>query len=278
MVLAVRNESAGHAAAAHIKHATPPDKRCLSNLVVHKEASPQLMSALWAAGGRWPSGLCGLLRRQQHAHAAVEVGPRLDLADAGSIRAFAATFRAQRRPLHVLVNNAGANYVSDALTPAGVPLLTQVPVLLPAHGVMEQTCSEMHATSLCTLMLAFACSSIACRWPCNKHVTIISAACHAPTGELPWPLPADAPAGAVPRGVCALAHRQRLLRDAPLWPHRQPCSFLVAQRCWRGRQVPGEVSIATALYSTAPSPLRAQHAHLSSLIEEALPHFCASSE
>lgn len=56
----------------------------------------------------------------------MEVGPELRLDDAASIRAFADTYRKQQRPLHVLVNNAGANYISDGVTADGVPLLTQV--------------------------------------------------------------------------------------------------------------------------------------------------------
>ena len=58
--------------------------------------------------------------------AIVEVGPELKLDDAASIRAFADTYRKQERPLHVLVNNAGANYMSEGVTADGIPLLTQV--------------------------------------------------------------------------------------------------------------------------------------------------------
>ena len=43
-----------------------------------------------------------------------------------SIRAFATAYRQQKRPLHVLVNNAGANYMSEGSTADGIPLLTQV--------------------------------------------------------------------------------------------------------------------------------------------------------
>ena len=60
----------------------------------------------------------------------MEVGPELRLDDAASIRAFVDTYRRQQRPLHVLVNNAGANYMSDGVTADGVPLLTQV-ICLP---------------------------------------------------------------------------------------------------------------------------------------------------
>ena len=43
-----------------------------------------------------------------------------------SIRAFATAYRQQKRPLHVLINNAGANYMSEGSTANGIPLLTQV--------------------------------------------------------------------------------------------------------------------------------------------------------
>ena len=43
-----------------------------------------------------------------------------------SIRAFATAYRQQKRPLHVLINNAGANYMSEDCTADGIPLLTQV--------------------------------------------------------------------------------------------------------------------------------------------------------
>ena len=54
------------------------------------------------------------------------MGPHLDLSSPESVRAFAQAFRAQERPLHVLVNNAGANYLPDGATEAGVPNLVQV--------------------------------------------------------------------------------------------------------------------------------------------------------
>jgi len=66
------------------------------------------------------------LSRESFPEAQVEVGPELKLDDLASIRAFANSYRKQQRPLHVLVNNAGANYMSEGLTAEGVPLLTQV--------------------------------------------------------------------------------------------------------------------------------------------------------
>ena len=66
------------------------------------------------------------LSRESFPKAQVEVGPELRLDDLASIRAFANTYRKQQRTLHVLVNNAGANYMSEGLTAEGVPLLTQV--------------------------------------------------------------------------------------------------------------------------------------------------------
>lgn len=70
---------------------------------------------------------CELLCRSSFPEAAVELGPALRLDSQASIRAFADTYRKQQRPLHVLINNAGANYISDRLTDEGIPLLTQVP-------------------------------------------------------------------------------------------------------------------------------------------------------
>ena len=68
----------------------------------------------------WPCG------REQYPDAIIEVG-HLDLACPDSVRAFAEVFNAHgTRPLHVLVNNAGANYLSDGATAAGVPDLVQV--------------------------------------------------------------------------------------------------------------------------------------------------------
>ena len=48
------------------------------------------------------------------------------MAEPSSIRAFVRHYTTKGQPLHVLVNNAGANYLSERLTEEGVPLLTQV--------------------------------------------------------------------------------------------------------------------------------------------------------
>ncbi|CAK0787703.1 hypothetical protein CVIRNUC_010925 [Coccomyxa viridis] len=64
--------------------------------------------------------------RQAFPHADVELGPELMLDNPESIRAFATAYRQQKRPLHVLINNAGANYMSEGCTADGIPLLTQV--------------------------------------------------------------------------------------------------------------------------------------------------------
>jgi len=72
-----------------------------------------------------------------HPGANVEVGPKLELAQPSSIRSFAAQYQKQNRPLHVLVNNAGANYLSEGVSEDGVPLLTQVLMLM----LLPQPCS-----------------------------------------------------------------------------------------------------------------------------------------
>jgi WW domain-containing oxidoreductase len=70
--------------------------------------------------------------RARHPGADVVVGPRLDLADQASVRAFAAAYRASGRPLHCLVNNAGVAYHPEQWsTPEGVPAQVQVNYLGP---------------------------------------------------------------------------------------------------------------------------------------------------
>ncbi len=40
-------------------------------------------------------------------------------------RKFATTYQQQQRPLHILVNNAGANYMPESYTSQGVGILCQ---------------------------------------------------------------------------------------------------------------------------------------------------------
>ena len=68
----------------------------------------------------------GAYCRQTFPHADIELGPELVLDNPASIKAFATAYRQQKRPLHVLINNAGANYMSEGSTANGIPLLTQV--------------------------------------------------------------------------------------------------------------------------------------------------------
>lgn len=44
-------------------------------------------------------------------------------------RKFASAYQQQRRPLHILVNNAGANYLPESYTEAGVGMLCQASYL-----------------------------------------------------------------------------------------------------------------------------------------------------
>lgn len=67
-----------------------------------------------------------MLHRARHGGAQVVVGPPLDLESLASVRSFAAAWESSERPLHVLVNNAGANYLGEAYTPEGVARLAQV--------------------------------------------------------------------------------------------------------------------------------------------------------
>lgn len=53
----------------------------------------------------------------------VELGPVLDLKSLDSIRSFAKEIG--NRPIHLLVNNAGVNYV-EGMTDEGVPIVCQV--------------------------------------------------------------------------------------------------------------------------------------------------------
>lgn len=64
--------------------------------------------------------------REQHKDADVRVGPPLDLTSLDSVRRFAAAWDAEQRPLHILVNNAGTNYIQEEYTPEGVAILAQV--------------------------------------------------------------------------------------------------------------------------------------------------------
>ncbi|KAK9804909.1 hypothetical protein WJX72_011450 [[Myrmecia] bisecta] len=69
--------------------------------------------------------------RECHPGSQVEVGPPLDLEKLDSIRKFAAAYQEQRRPLHILVNNAGANIKSKWHTPEGIAGLVQINYLGP---------------------------------------------------------------------------------------------------------------------------------------------------
>lgn len=50
--------------------------------------------------------------REQHPRAEVVVGPRLDLSSVDSVRQFAEQYRAQGRPLHVLVGAEGGSSIT----------------------------------------------------------------------------------------------------------------------------------------------------------------------
>lgn len=76
---------------------------------------------------------CAADIRVAHPEADVVVGPALDLARPDSIRQFAEAFQHQKRPLHILVNNAGANYLPESYTDEGVGVLCQVNYLGPYH-------------------------------------------------------------------------------------------------------------------------------------------------
>lgn len=108
---------------------------------------------------------CHPLCRSAFPEAVVEVGPELRLDDAASIRAFADSYRKQQRPLHVLINNAGANYISEGVTANGVPLLTQV---IPQPQFINSSQSILHRLSdrsMCLFLLQLA-SCIICKLVC----------------------------------------------------------------------------------------------------------------
>ncbi len=54
------------------------------------------------------------------------MGPALDLGSTASVRSFARAEGGAGRPLHVLVNNAGANYLPRGRTGDGYCTLAQV--------------------------------------------------------------------------------------------------------------------------------------------------------
>mmetsp|Transcript_21104 Transcript_21104/g.50393 ORF Transcript_21104/g.50393 Transcript_21104/m.50393 type:complete len:370 (-) Transcript_21104:2546-3655(-) len=66
------------------------------------------------------------LIRKRHQGAQVEVGPELDLKSLDSVRNFAAEYEAKGKPLHILVNNAGANFSRPWRTAEEVTGLVQV--------------------------------------------------------------------------------------------------------------------------------------------------------
>ncbi|PSC75141.1 Retinol dehydrogenase 12 isoform B [Micractinium conductrix] len=68
----------------------------------------------------------GRQHREAYPEARVEVGPLLDLGRPDSIRAFAAEWCRSGRPLHILINNAGAYTTTRHTTPEGVAELCQV--------------------------------------------------------------------------------------------------------------------------------------------------------
>lgn len=63
--------------------------------------------------------------------AKVEVGPPLDLSDNKSVRAFAKTILESKRPVNVLINNAGTNAMKEWTTPEGCGGLAQTNYLGP---------------------------------------------------------------------------------------------------------------------------------------------------
>ncbi|DBA88373.1 TPA: hypothetical protein ACH3X2_004873 [Trebouxia sp. C0005] len=76
---------------------------------------------------------CANEMRAAQPGANVVVGPALDLSQPNSIKKFAKTYQQQQRPLHILVNNAGANYMPESYTSQGVGILCQVNYLGPYH-------------------------------------------------------------------------------------------------------------------------------------------------
>ena len=62
----------------------------------------------------------------------VVVGPRLDLASDDSVRSFAREFTSEHPRLHLLVNNAGTNFLKRAFTKSGVGVIAQINFLGPA--------------------------------------------------------------------------------------------------------------------------------------------------
>ena len=73
------------------------------------------------------------------------MGPPLDLGDAASVRSFASAEGGAGRPLHVLVNNAGASYLPRGRTGDGFCTLAQVlpaPCLVghPQTDLMSDQC------------------------------------------------------------------------------------------------------------------------------------------
>ena len=85
------------------------------------------------------------------------VGPPLDLASMDSVRRFAKAWDAEGRPLHIMVNNAGTNYLNEEYTADGVTILAQVHhvnlrlqhrLRRPTLVVVGQACAESDAVRM----------------------------------------------------------------------------------------------------------------------------------
>ena len=132
MTLAVRDVQAGQHTASWIRHgASFPSGMSPSHVhaMPYNKCKARLLST-WACRTALRLTMADVtnmhMRREQCPHADVVVGPRLNLAEPESIAAFANSVVQSKRPLHVLVNNAGANYLNPWRTPQGVPGLCQV--------------------------------------------------------------------------------------------------------------------------------------------------------
>ena len=84
-------------------------------------------------------------------------------------RNFAAAYQQQQRPLHILVNNAGANYLPESYTDAGVGMLCQASCQPRSASSFKQKV-VLHKCTICDIKPSLACvDSPLCSSPKHCH-------------------------------------------------------------------------------------------------------------
>jgi hypothetical protein len=139
------------------------------------------MGATVVLAGRSQQKLQATLARikQKYPDADVAAGPLIDFGDPTSIRGFAAEFKRQGRPLHILVNNAGAYTTTKHRTKEGVAELCQV---RPHCAMLWLHSREPRCAVLCDHSGGLQ-QSPHCARPSGTHGTHVATA--APAAQFP---------------------------------------------------------------------------------------------